>query len=206
VTPAIGYRLWYADVHDGFTRFRLQSLLAETLWPFRERLEASCERRLAARAHWRLRQLGLPRHQAPAADCSCGAHAYHDLDAMMLQVQRLGHFRPLGDRRILVGGAVLSWGRIVIHPEGFRAQFARPLALCLVDPTAPAAATQQVERVAQAYAVPAVQVKYLSAHASEFGASYKPEPPERSLRRRTRAALDYLQRRWLSSGGHQPTG
>ena len=181
MTPAIGYRLWYADVYDGLTRFRLQSLLAETLWPFRDRLEASCERRLAARAHWRLRQLGVPRHPAPAIDCSCGAHAYHDLEAMMLQVQRLGHFRPLGDRRILVGGAVLSWGRLVIHPEGFRAQYARPLGICLVDPTAPAA-VEQVQRVAQAYAVPALEVRYLVAHAREFGTSYKPEPAPSGLR------------------------
>ncbi|TMD12318.1 MAG: hypothetical protein E6J00_12100 [Chloroflexi bacterium] len=180
--PAIGYRLWYADLYDGLTRLRLQSLLAETLWPFRDRLEASCERRLAARAHWRLRQLGVPRHAAPALDCSCGAHAYHELEAMILQVQRLGHFRPLGDRRILVGGAVLSWGRLVIHPEGFRAQYARPLALCLVDPVAPAGAAEQVDQVAAAYAVPAVDVRYLVAHAREFGTSYKPEPSPSPLR------------------------
>jgi hypothetical protein len=182
VTPAIGYRLWYADFYDGLTRLRLQSLLAETLWPFRERLEAACERRLAARAHWRLRQLGVPRHLAPAVDCSCGAHAYHDLESMMLQVQRLGHFRPLGDRRILVGGAVLSWGRLVIHPEGFRAQYARPLALCLVDPAALPGAAKQVDEVAAAYAVPALDVRYLTAHAREFGTSYKPDPVPSGLR------------------------
>jgi hypothetical protein len=199
VIPAIGYRLWYADVHDGFSRLRLQSLLAETLWPFRERLEATCERRLAARAHWRLRQLGVPRHQAPMSDCSCGAHAYHDLDAMLLQVQRLGHFRPLGDRRLLVGGAVLSWGRIVIHPEGFRAQYARPVALCLVDPAAPAAAAQEIRQVAEAYAVPSVEVKFLAAHAREFGTSYKPEPMESRFRRLTRAALRSVRQRWTTT-------
>ena len=199
MTPAIGYRLWYADLYDGLTRFRLQSLLAETLWPFRERLEASCERRLAARAHWRLRQLGVPRHPAPASDCSCGAHAYHDLESMMLQVQRLGHFRPLGDRRILVGGAVLSWGKLVIHPEGFRAQFARPLALCLVDPTAPPSARDQVGRVAAAYAVPALDVRYLVAHASEFGTSYKPEPSPSGLRQQLKRLSALVARRKPSS-------
>ncbi|HYM51511.1 MAG TPA: hypothetical protein VET65_13205 [Candidatus Limnocylindrales bacterium] len=203
MTPAIGYRLWYADLHDGLTRWRLQSLLAETLWPFRDRLEAVCERRLAARAHWRLRQLGVPRHLAPATECSCGAHAYHDLEAMMLQVQRLGHFRPLGDRRILVGGAILSWGRIVIHPEGFRAQYARPLALCLVDPTAPTTAAAQVAEVAQAYAVPALELKYLAAHAREFGTSYRPAPTPSSLQRLSRAALGSLRQLW---SGHPGSG
>src|SRR5438045_1621131 len=125
---------------------------------------------------WTSKPVRIIEIPAPALDCSCGAHAYHELEAMILQVQRLGHFRPLGDRRILVGGAVLSWGRLVIHPEGFRAQYARPLALCLVDPAAPVSAVEQVDQVAAAYAVPAVDVRYLVAHAREFGTSYKPEP------------------------------
>jgi hypothetical protein len=198
-TPAVGYRVWFADVSDTWNRYRLQSLLAETLWPFHEQLEAVCDRRLAGRAHWRLRQLGVPRHRAPAADCSCGAHAYHDLRAMVLQVQRLGHFRRFSDRRLLVGGAILSWGRLVIHPEGFRAQYARPLALALVDPTAGPDAEEHLQAIARAYAVPALDLKYLGPHASEFGVSYKPERPVRTLAVRTRSAVDWLQRWWSQS-------
>lgn len=79
----------------------------------------------------------------------------------------------------MFGGAVLCWGRIVIHPEGLRAQHARPLALC--RPESPGVLQRTAPLLAQVtreYAIPLLELKDLVAYASEFGSTYKPDPTE----------------------------
>src|SRR5437870_5277691 len=119
--PAVGYRFWRVDPDDAWTRGRLQSPVAETLWPPLDRLNAECQ----TRPGLRLARAGLHRHDeertSPEPACSCGIYAYHDIAPMT---------RALREEPYMFGGAVLCWGRIVIHPEGLRAQHARPLALC----------------------------------------------------------------------------
>jgi hypothetical protein len=51
---------------------------------------------------------------APGRDCLCGLYAYNAVT-------------PYGGGR--VHGCVVAWGRIVEHDDGFRAQYARPVAL-----------------------------------------------------------------------------
>lgn len=64
---------------------------------------------------------------APVGDCSCGLYASHpwarDPNADFLRVDGMG-LEP--DE---VFGVVEAWGRIEVHADGFRAEFARPIAL-----------------------------------------------------------------------------
>jgi hypothetical protein len=96
----------------------------------------------------------------------------------------------------MFGGAVLCWGRIVIHPEGMRAQHARPLALCRPEsPGVQLRTAALLAEVTREYAIPLLELRDLVAYASEFGASYKPEPAPPSRRRldRVKDALSWRQ-------------
>ncbi|HEX3630275.1 MAG TPA: hypothetical protein VHW91_07385, partial [Candidatus Dormibacteraeota bacterium] len=170
MTPAVGYRFWRVDPDDAWTRGRLQSPVAETLWPPLETLDAECQ----TRPGLRLARAGLHRADelriSPEPGCSCGIYAYHDIGPMT---------RALREEPYMFGGAVLCWGRIVIHPEGLRAQYARPLALC--RPESPGVLQRTgplLEHVTREYAIPLLELKDLVAYASEFGGSYKPDPSE----------------------------
>jgi hypothetical protein len=175
VNLAVGYRFWRVDPDDAWTRGRLQSPVAETLWPPLETLEAECQ----TRPGLRLARAGLHRHDeqgvSPEPSCSCGIYAYHDIMPMT---------RALREEPYMFGGAVLCWGRIVIHPEGMRAQHARPLALCRPEsPGVQLRTAALLAEVTREYAIPLLELRDLVAYASEFGASYKPEPGPPSRRR-----------------------
>ena len=57
-------------------------------------------------------------HEAPDADCRCGYYAYYALPE-----------EPDLPAAEAVWGAVVAWGRVVECETGFRAQYARPVAL-----------------------------------------------------------------------------
>jgi hypothetical protein len=104
--------------------------------------------------------------------------------------------RALREEPYMFGGAVLCWGRIVIHPEGMRAQHARPLALCRPEsPGVQQRTSALLQEVTREYAIPLLELRDLVAYASEFGASYKPEPAPPSERglHRVRSALSWRQ-------------
>ena len=159
MNQAVGYRLWQPD--DGW----LVSPYCPTLWPRATPLEALCRDESA-----NLQDRRPKPHQQelaaapPVARCGCGIYAYHDVASMLNAIHK-----PL------IGGAVLCWGRVTIHPEGIRAQFARPIALylpetwCADDRTHP-----DLTRIADCYAIPLLESRYLMSYAGEFGESYQP--------------------------------
>lgn len=62
-------------------------------------------------------------HTPPGRDCSCGLYAWH--------AGHRGHWltRRMASQSLrTVVGVVEAWGRIELHPMGFRAEFARPIA------------------------------------------------------------------------------
>lgn len=194
--PAVGYRLWRVDPADSWTHSQLQSVVSETLWPPRDKLQALCEGRLAARrsSHHRKRN-PTTAAVSPDQECSCGIYAYHQIRPMLRQAREQYFWRG---GAVLVGGAVLCWGRVVIHPEGIRAQFARPIALCK-EPVTDWAEAELIE-VARVYGVPLMDLEHLVAYAREFGTSYQPEVSKRSPMRQTLGALRGF-RQWLSGPG-----
>src|SRR5260370_30124055 len=83
---------------------------------------------------------------------------------------------------------------MVIHPEGMRAQHARPLALCRPEsPGVQLRTAALLAEVTREYAIPLLELRDLVAYASEFGASYKPEPapPSRRGLGRVKGALSW---------------
>lgn len=67
-------------------------------------------------------EAGMPEtgHEAPHPDCQCGLYALHAPEFM----SRWHSGEPL-----MVHGAVLGWGRMEVHAEGWRAQYAQPVML-----------------------------------------------------------------------------
>lgn len=101
---------------------------------------------------------GWRSHAAPAKGCTCGLHIYH-------KVETCNYFSGS-----LLHGVVIGWGKIALHPDGFRAQYARILALGCNDDT-PMVATE----IAQRYRVPLIPTDKLQSFGDRFGKSYAEE-------------------------------
>lgn len=117
-------------------------------------------------------------HAPPVADCMCGLYALTDPSDRRLNF--------LGDQ---VVGAIAAWGDMEVHRTGFRAQFARVVALAMparadVDQLA------ALELASERYDVPLVPASMLSLEARRYGAPLPQElwmpgwrpvaPPRRS--------------------------
>jgi hypothetical protein len=96
-------------------------------------------------------------HEAPHRDCRCGYAAYYALPD-----------EPDLPTRQAVWGAVVAWGRIIECERGFRAQFARPVALLDCDnPHDPAGRRSAL--AAESYAVPLLPRDELITYAAWHG-------------------------------------
>lgn len=70
-------------------------------------------------------------HHAPHADCSCGYYAYYQ--PYVYRNQRTGwmrHYLDASTVQTTITGVVRASGIVVMHEEGFRAQYAEILAIC----------------------------------------------------------------------------
>lgn len=83
-----------------------------------------------------------------AAVCSCGLHAY----------TAPRHWEHDG----FVHGVIVAWGRIVVHQQGFRAQYARPVAF-LESPA------DWLAPIADRYGVPVLSGSELVRYAGWHG-------------------------------------
>lgn len=90
-----------------------------------------------------------PDHDAPVASCGCGLYALHEVPD-----------RVPGSVR----GAVVMWGRLLVHQAGVRAQFARPIAVARGDLPA-----ERLDELAATYGVAIVDEDMLPTAASEWG-------------------------------------
>lgn len=114
---------------------RLEALGKDTVWPAKRALEAECQR-----GGTMSRYVGsVSHHLAPAWDCTCGVWAFKDLDRL---VAALGS-QYSGVRVI---GTVSLWGRVIETENGYRAQYAYPAELWLLDDT--------LEELGRVYDVP----------------------------------------------------
>lgn len=103
-------------------------------------------------------------HAAPQESCSCGFYAH----SRSADVPKL----PPG-----VGAVILGYGNLIIHPDGWRAQFAELVALVpyartvgLSDPSAAA-----IEMCAEQYGVRVLSWEDAASVARELGAEPVPE-------------------------------
>lgn len=103
--PIHGLRAWRV-LADG----RLTGIAKHQAWPTDGPLESECLRFC---------------HYSPAPDCSCGAYGFHPNPFRLRMLSR----RHGPQRAGFVFGVVQAWGRMEVHLDGFRAQWARPRAL-----------------------------------------------------------------------------
>lgn len=115
-------------------------------------------------------QLAAGYHEAPAPNCACGFYGYNDLASGQGGVT----------------GAIAAWGRIEVHRHGFRAEYARVVALALHGGLAfDKDQRKAIEAIAERYGVKAVPLIHLEAEAREHGIAVpeelRPEAEEPGL-------------------------
>lgn len=158
----LGYRQWKVNED-----MRLASAIADTVWEPGVN-EARCES--LGPAFLQPRRPGPPVHDAPHHDCHCGFYALHEPSFWYAQEDddlTRGHLasRP-GEQGVC--GLVAGWGRVEVHHEGFRSQFARVVAIAAPKNKRGAVLARAV---ADEYGVPCVPRGELERVASEFGES-----------------------------------
>jgi hypothetical protein len=102
-------------------------------------------------------------HIAPDPDCDCGVSAYHEPQL---------HFSTVDFRG--VSGIVTLWGRVEVHPDRIRGEFARVEALATYSRWSHRQRTA-VEAVAAQLGVDLVDLNDQAEAAIAYGASLPPE-------------------------------
>ncbi len=97
-------------------------------------------------------------HEAPHRDCNCGYAAYYDLPE-----------EPDLPAAQAVWGVVVAWGRIVECERGFRAQYARPVALLDRDNPLDLRKRKRAAVAAEEYGIPLLERDELLAYAAWHG-------------------------------------
>lgn len=108
-------------------------------------------------------------HLPPGSECGCGLYGLHDGEA----------FISKGYNSASILGAISAWGRMEVHKDGFRAEFARVIMLAY-DPAHGIAIERRVRKTAEVLNVPCVPIDELPMAALEYA---QPVPVE--LRGRT---------------------
>ncbi len=173
----VGYRAWVIDAQD-------------RLWPASDHRAAwvpgvntarcNCAVRGALSFDWSLRDGRRvlephPQHEAPDVDCTCGLYSWRRPRHRWKTAPRLKNGR-------MVCGAVASWGRLMVHDDGFRAEHACVVTLAYPADTDPEA-MDKLRRVAQKYRVDLVGLDQLEEAASRHGSpvpnTIGPQPESR---------------------------
>ena len=114
-------------------------------WPIDEHRVAKC--------------FALRGHEAPSRECSCGLSAYYELPE-----------EPDLPAPDAVWGVITAWGRVIEHELGFRAQYARTVALLdAYNPLDFARPGKRARDAAEAYGIPLLPRDELVAYAGWHG-------------------------------------
>jgi hypothetical protein len=112
VEPVVGYRSWRVSDKSYLLH---SAIIHSCTWPTDASLEATCWD--TQHRHYANDDIPLV-HESPHTWCTCGVHGFHDVEDAL---DYGGHSRA-------VVGAVMAWGKIMVHTLGFKAQYMRPLA------------------------------------------------------------------------------
>lgn len=155
-----GFRSWELGL-DGDGVIRLSGFGGSKWREGGETTRAEC---LERGEHWRAHT-----STAPAGNCSCGLYAFHPWLA--------DPGRPLRSWRGLrqplsVVGLIEAWGQVQLHGNGFRAQYARPVALLLLGYSLTSQYGRLVSQAAEAHCADVLKLPGLLAlaeHCSDAG-------------------------------------
>lgn len=110
----LGYRSWRINPWCA----ELTGPVSRVVWYDDHPLEASCEKVMV---HKSARMHDPNPHVSPGAACICGIYAFHDFETSLANYT---------EHSLTIAGAGLFWGKIQVYTNGFKSQYARPLALC----------------------------------------------------------------------------
>jgi len=172
-----GIRVWSIDYRDGSAH--LEGVTGRAWVAAGEPTVAKCgERRGRARR----------RHRAPAPDCGCGLYAVHPHAAGTALAYMSG-----GSDLGTVAGIVEAWGRVEVHEDGFRAEYARPVAIALVGVPRRSDLGRTAARIARRYRaelIPVEDPEELVSHCRERGLGLSKKVVGSLLEERPRPAAD----------------
>lgn len=144
-----GVRAWevHEDRRDGPL---IAGWAVSHVWPPGEPLRATC----GGWRHRRPRSRAGGPHLAPHPDCGCGIYAFHPgrLDARRELLDKLARCEAGG-----VLGAIAAWGRVEVHAQGFRAEWARPVRFYATGKTGEVDRAT-IARLARAYGAEVVEL------------------------------------------------
>jgi len=125
ITMITGYRAWRVN-HKQDGEWRLKAVGQETVWEPKKKMEAACVNNIISVAN----PAGVygHSHQAPQRNCTCGFWAFKSID-MLPEALTGQNYR----NEIRVIGSVDLWGRVIETENGFRAQYAYPKELWLLE-------------------------------------------------------------------------
>lgn len=156
--PVVGYRAWRVDTVQHLGRVAEPILHATGVdyhWTPGKNV-ASCYGGLIDGSH-----------PSPLFECHCGFWVFSDLDRLEGYIQAI-HYD--------VVGAVMGWGRVIQHGEaGWRAQYARPLAL--LDLKAGKQSAARTKWVAKQYGLPVFEREALELVVREHDGKLPAETP-----------------------------
>jgi hypothetical protein len=120
ISPVVGYRVWVAATDAGQEPV-LRSVFRDLEWPVAEPFAADCVVPLVPLKQ----QREHPDEGVPARSCTCGVYLLKSPDVDRWCSGQPESLRP----GFIVGGVVSGWGKFLEASEGYRVQFARPVAL-----------------------------------------------------------------------------
>lgn len=181
IQPVVGYRAWEPC---GRTELCSHGLGGLEWQPGVN--HAECRLRQVRTVELGRREAEDTPHDAPGGDCECGLYCMHSISGELL---------AWGQRGAAVG-AVVVWGRVAVHREGMRAEYARIVALGLPDRAVLSPSLrQQHEQIAARYGVPLVPVVQLEEEALRHGIKLPeellPEQPKRGREETFNQILKY---------------
>lgn len=121
ISPIVAWRAWGLTT-DG-QGWLLCGLGLSAPWQPRKTMTAQCKK--SAAVLWSMFGDSPEKHPAPHKDCDCGVWAFRSLEEL------LSALREYKDVKVV--GQVYLWGRILECENGFRAQYAYPKELWLLD-------------------------------------------------------------------------
>ena len=127
--PIVGIRVWLVN-RNGLLPLKLglKGTNSTYIWDPGVN-EARCNTYSPATPVW-LTKTSKPQHakdkRVPGEACICGFHAFYSLTDLLRYFEQL-HMKYILQAGVI--GIVRGWGHTRLHPDGWRTQFAEPIAL-----------------------------------------------------------------------------
>lgn len=152
IEPVVGWRYWRVDKREGL----LHSLSGAGgyLWRAKSPFEARCPvfKRTGVDGRYRfVSGMRTEKHEAPGEACRCGIYAARDLMHLRRQM--------LTGLALNVVGEVSLWGKLIPGSKGYRAEFAYPRNLFVIQRTAEWDQSVLVDALS-VYGVPVATIPY----------------------------------------------